>query len=320
MGDDWTQNVIKQEDRTVDFKTVAKGTKTEHRFVLKNPFEDTLHLSSITSSCLCTTPVLEGGKGELRTYEEAVITAQFRTDLFEGKRNATISVVIDKPNRAEILLNVSGDIRTDITVKPESVMYKQVEVGREHKRTFTVEYAGQNSSWRILEIKSSNKNIRAEVIDTKIQLGKKTFTVSVVLSSETGSGIIADNLYLVTNNAAGREIPIAVSATVGSVITVNPPTVFIGSLKLGEEPPMKNIVLRGTEPFKITQITCDNPAIEIPFEIAADTPPKVMYLVPIKYKNTQFPPDGKLQALVKIKTDNKGQQPEIYVTATVAEK
>lgn len=325
FGEDWTQHIIKQEDRSFDFKSVAKGATAEHRFVLNNPFEDTLHLKSIESSCLCTMPILEGNKQEIKTYEEAVITAQFRSDVFEGKRNATICVMIDKPNRAEILLNIQGDIRTDVKVSPHSVQFGQVKAGEEHMGTFTVNYTGQNSNWRILEIKSGNENIKAEITETKMQLGIKTFKVSVTLNGKSANGHIAENIYLITNDtSAGREIPIRVQATVGSVITVTPQTVFLGSFKADKESPVKNAVVRGTNPFKITKITCENPAVKIPFEINPDAPPKVMYLLPIQYKNTEtgakIPEDGIMQAKVEIETDNAELKPAFYVTAKIGQE
>jgi hypothetical protein len=325
-GDDvsWTQRVIKMEDRCYDFKTVAKGTQSEHRFVFRNPFEETLHIASYTSSCTCTTPLLEGDKDTLQTYDETAIIAQFRTDRFENQKSATISVVIDKPYRAEIQLNVRGEIRSDITVTPNSVLLGSIKEGVETSRTLSVVYTGQNSNWRLVDFKCNNEHLKAELVDTEMHVGKKIFRVKVTMNDKTPSGNIAEHLYFISNDPAHRrEIPIYVQATVGTQINVVPPTVFLGTLKPGEASPVKTAVVRGTQPFRIKKIVCDNPAVIIKNlkggeGAAEDKPALPVYPLSVRYTNPVSgegsPQDGKILAKVRIETDNPDLTPAFNVT------
>jgi len=320
---DWLQHVIPAKERSFDFQTVAKGGTPEHRFVLKNPLQEPLHIANVTSSCTCTTVDFDTEKSILQTYEEFVITVRLRGDMFEGQRNATLTVVIDEPNRAEIQLNIRGVIRTNLKVSPNFIDFGNVESENKPSRTLTVTYTGSNSQWRIVDTRCDNEFIRTDIIHDSSDIGQKVFKVNVSLDPSTPHGRIDSRLFLITNEAAGRrEIPILIRATVGTVMSVSPPTLFLGSLPPGEPSPKKFAIVSGTKPFCITKIECDNPAVEISWDIDNNAPPKVRHIIPIFYRNPVdgegSPKDGVMLAAVQITTDIPGLAPTtFYVTMSV---
>ncbi|MDR0336374.1 MAG: DUF1573 domain-containing protein [Planctomycetaceae bacterium] len=318
----WTQNMIKNEDRFFDFKTVAKGVHAEHRFVLKNPFTEPVHIASVTSSCSCTSPYVLDGKDEIQTYEETAIVARFRTDLYEGFKNATLTVVIDKPYRAEFQLNVRGDIRSDITMEPTLIKFDNTKEGEEITRTLNIVYSGSNSAWKIVDFKSNNEHLSGKILEFQPTLGKITAKVQVSLDPKTPRGHFLDRLFLITNDhESRREIPILVQGTVGTVINITPQTVFLGYLKPGEESSVKSVIIRGTKPFRIKKILCDNPQVEINYTPQEENPPKIIYKIPIRYANSQngdgSPIDGKMRAEINFETDIPKLTPTFYVTAAI---
>ncbi|MDR1268892.1 MAG: DUF1573 domain-containing protein [Planctomycetaceae bacterium] len=318
----WTQNMIKNEDRFFDFKTVAKNVHAEHRFVLKNPFTEPVHIASVTSSCSCTSPYILDGKEEIQTYEETAIVARFRTDLYEGPKNATLTVVIDKPYRAEFQLNVRGEIRSDISIEPNLVKLDNIKEGEETTRTLNIVYTGSNSSWKIVDFKSNNEHLTGKILEFQPTLGKITAKVQVLLDAETPRGHFIDRLFLVTNDhESRREIPILVQGTVGTVINITPQTVFFGYLKTGEESSIKSVIIRGTKPFRIKKLLCDNPKVEINYTPQEESPPKIIYKIPIRYTNPAegegSPTDGKMRAEIKIETDIPDLTPTFFVTTAI---
>jgi len=323
---DWLQHVIPAKERSFDFQTVAKGGIPEHQFVLKNPLQEPLRIANVTSSCTCTTVDFDTEKSVLQTYEEFIITARLRGDMFDGQRNATLSVVIDKPNRAEIQLNVRGKIRTDLKVSPNFIDFGNVEPEKEPSRTLTLTYTGSNSQWRIIDVRCNNEFIRTDMIHDSASIGQKVFKVKVSLEPSTPHGSMNSYLFLITNDATGyREIPILIRATVGTVISVSPPTLFLGSLPPGEPSPGKLVVVSGTKPFRITKIECDNPEVEIAWAMDESVPPKVRSMIPILYRNPVegegSPKDGIMLAAVQITTDIPGLPPTtFYVTMSVQKK
>jgi len=50
----WAEKMF--QERTHDFGDVARGAKAEFRYELTNLYEEEVHISSVTSTCGCTTP------------------------------------------------------------------------------------------------------------------------------------------------------------------------------------------------------------------------------------------------------------------------
>lgn len=324
---DWEQHVIPAKDRTFDFKTVAKGAIPEHQFVLTNPLLETIHIQSIATSCSCATvdfDVTDDEKSILKTYEKTFVTVRLRGDMLEGSQNATITVTIDEPHHAEIQLNVRGEVRTDLNIVPRDFIdFGNVELGKEQSRTLTVTYTGSNTQWRLVDTHCENESIRTEITSESF-VGKKIFKIKVILDKSAPHGRLNTLLTLLSNDSGRRrEIPVSIRAAVGTVINVSPPHLSLGMLSPGEASPMKNVIVRGTKPFRITQIECNHPGIEIPLEINADEPPKILYSVPIIYRNPieegGAAHGGVLRAIVRVSTDIPGLTATFFVTASVRE-
>ena len=322
----WTQGVIKDADRKFDFKTVAKGTKSEHRFILNNPYVENLHIASVSSSCTCTTPFVLDDKKELQTYEKTAIVAHFHTEAFEGLKVATITVMIDRPQRAEIQLQVQGTIRSDISMSQKEIRFGSVNQGQGAERTVDVVYSGAAANWRIVDFSSSNKNLSGEIVEEKPELGKITTKVKIKLAADTPQGTINERFCMISNDPdMRRELPILVSATVGKVLTVTPPVQFLGYLKPGVPSVQKETVIRGTDRFKITKIECDDPNVEIKFTPDPDAL-KTFYLIPVVFKNPlEGSPKlnketGELLAVVSVETDDPTRKLSFNVTANIDSK
>lgn len=316
----WTQNIIKKEDRHFDFKTVAKGTRSEHRFVIKNPFVENIHISSVSSSCTCTTAYIEDNKDVLQTNETATIIAQLHTDRFDGRKNATITVVLDKPSPAAFQLDIRGEIRSDLSITPNWLRFDNAKFGEISERTVTIGYTGASANWKIMDFKSDNENLSAEIVDTQAKPGLITTKIKVKLGDKMPKGAFVSRLLLISNDDANRrEIPIVVRGTVGKLISVSPQNVFLGFLQKGQLSPIKTVTVRGTAPFKIERLLCNNPAVQVDFQGKPEDPPRIFYSMPIRYVNPESGPgsmkDGKLDALVQIETDDPEAQPTFKVTA-----
>ena len=324
---DWLQHVIPNKERSFDFKTVAKGAIPEYQFVLKNPLQEPIHIVSVTPSCTCTTVVFDREKTVLQTYEKFEIAVKLQGDAFEGQRNSTLTVVIDQPNRAEIQLNIRGEIRSDLKISPaDFIDFGNVAPEKGASRTLTVSYTGSNTQWRIVDVRCDNEFIHADIANDFSNIGQRKFNITVSLDKSAPNGNLRTLLFLITNDGATRrEIPISIKATVGTVINVTPSPLFFGALPPGKPSPQKNVVLRGTMPFRILKIECDNPAVEISWTMDAQASPKGMHLIPISYRNPiegEGAPkdDGTMLAVIRVTTDIPGVSPEFYATMSVQKK
>ena len=76
-----------------NFGTVAKGSKTEFRFVFRNIYKEDLHVVGVRTSCGCTSP--EVTVRDLKTHETGEVIAKFNTRTFLGQHGATLTVTFD---------------------------------------------------------------------------------------------------------------------------------------------------------------------------------------------------------------------------------
>ena len=138
-----------------NFGTVAKGSKTEYRFVFRNMYKEDLHVVGVRTSCGCTSP--EVTKHDLKTHETAEVVAKFNTRTFLGQHGATLTISFDKPFFAEVQLRVAGNIRGDVTFDPPFVDLGNVDLGKGASRSVRVTHIG-SAPWEIKDVRSINPN------------------------------------------------------------------------------------------------------------------------------------------------------------------
>ncbi len=241
-----------------DFGTVARGSKAEFDFTLSNLYIDDVHIVTAYSSCGCTS--VDVVNPTLKTYQEGAIRAVFNTPTFLGSRAATITVVIDKPMPAEVLLHVRGVIRGDVVFEPGSVQLGDVQEGTPVERKVRVNRSGWGD-WQITEVKSSNPHLSAKVANTSRQNGWTTADLSVTLDKDAPAGYLQDHLLLVTSEGQSIQMPLAVEGRVVSNLTVSPSSLFMGIVQPGQEV-TKSLVVKGTRPFKVLRIACEDKAFK----------------------------------------------------------
>jgi hypothetical protein len=92
------------DDPAKDFGTVPRGTTLIHQFRLKNTTSDTLHVSSVRSSCQCAVPTV--GRAELQPGETTAVTVTIDTRKYSGSRVFTVFVQFDRPFVQETRLTI----------------------------------------------------------------------------------------------------------------------------------------------------------------------------------------------------------------------
>ena len=122
---EWVQKMFKT--TTHDFGTVARGSKAEFRFPVKNVFEEDARIVSVTSSCHCIAPQIT--RRELKSQETSEIVAELNTRDFQGPRTVTLTVTVECVSRATIELRLTGNIRSDVVTQPGAIDFGSVPFG-----------------------------------------------------------------------------------------------------------------------------------------------------------------------------------------------
>jgi hypothetical protein len=304
---DWARKMFT--DTSHDFGTLARGAKAQYQFKFTNPYVEPAHVAAIRSSCGCTTA--EATKSDLKTWENGEIVANFNTNAFLGSHSATITVTFDKPYAAEVQLQITGTILSDVVLQPGMVELGTVDAGQGAERKIVLTHTGR-SDWGISDVQSANTNFEVEVNENRRANGSVIYELLVRLKPSSPAGYINDQLFLVTNDAEAPRIPIDVVGRVVAEVTVSPSSLALGTLTPGQAV-TKNVVIRSKKPFKVLGIVCDDDfSCKLPDEA------REVQLIPITFTAPHQP--GKIAKTIKIKTDlGENAVPPVSCQATVVD-
>ena len=291
-----------------NFGTVAKGSKTEFRFVYRNLYEEDVHVSSVRTSCGCTQPAIT--KKLIETHETGEIVAVFNTRTFLGQHGATLTVTFDQPFQAEVQLRVAGNVRGDVTFEPSSVNLGNVDLGRGAEQVVRVSHIG-STPWEITDVRSANVNFEVLLSEPQHTGSQSAYELTLRLKPDAPAGYINDQLILVTNDPRASQIPMDVEGRVVAEVTVSPQLLALGNVVQGGTV-TKNIVVRANRPFCVTGIVCNDGCLSCP---AKETPAKV-HILPVTFQAGDV--GGRIERELTITTDlGVGAVPVVTVQALV---
>lgn len=288
---DWADGLFPV--KTHDFGTVAVASKTEFVFPIRNNTNQDIRISNVRASCGCTTPILK--QQWIKSGEEGQLIARYNTDSFWGKKGATLTVVIDRPQFAEVQLRVDGYIRRDVVVNPGAVDFGKVSVGETAERRVSVAYAGR-SDWQILSVQSPRPYVTTEIVEKSRTGQLVNYDLIVKMKEGAPVGFMRDELVLKTNDRSMVQVPLMMMAQVESPLTVAPATIAIDSMKPGEDRAIR-LVVQGVKPFKVTDIVSEG--FEIAFDESAEA--KTVQIINIRLAATDNV--GEIKQSLIVKTD-----------------
>lgn len=262
-----------------DFGTVAVASKTEFRFPVQNTTGRPMHIASVRTSCGCTTAIVE--TPYIEPGQTGWITARYNTDTHRGKKGATLTVVLDQPFYTEVRLRVDGYIRQDMVFHPGAVDFGNQSLGQELSRTVKILYAGR-PDWAVVDVLSSKPWMSVDVKQESRSGSNATYALTVKLDPSAPAGSFQDELIVVTNDRSMPRVPLRVSGTLESELTISPQSIALGAVKPGEVIE-KKLVIRGKEPFVIENLEANG--WQVAFEPV--TEPKTTHII-----NVRFTADG----------------------------
>jgi hypothetical protein len=304
---DWAKKMFQNSSH--EFGIVARGSKQEYAFVLTNLYKEDVHVSGLRSTCGCTTPRIT--KDRIKTHEQTEVIVAYNTRSFLGAKGATITVIIDEPYYAEVQLTVSGYIRSDVVFQPGAVEFGSVDAGQSTSQKVNVSYAGRED-WEIMDVRSANEHFEVELEETLRNGGRVNYDMIVRLKPDAPPGYIHDQLLIVTNDSGGSQVSLPVEGQVVSAISVSPAALFLGVLKPGESV-KKRLVVRGSKPFRIVSVKCDDESFTFD---TSDAESKPLHFVPVEFKaNSET---GQIERKIQIETDlGQGFSAQCVANATI---
>ncbi len=295
-----TEQIIPAAQRAHDFGAVARAAKTEHRFEIRNPFKQPMHLASISASCGCTTPIIE--TQIIQPGETGSVLARFNTGTFSGDRKASLNLTIDQPTFMQLQLNVKGYIRSDIVINPGELNFGTVPEGEAKEIEANIEYAGR-SDWKITSVNSNSTFIDASFEEIQRTAGRVAYRVKAKLAPGAQAGAQSTMLTLQTNDNRLKSVPLAVNAQIQAPLSVSPGSVALGEMKPGQ-PIKQRILVKGTQPFQITEVRAAD--MQVNFEPTEEAKAIQFLNVTLTPESTLGSGEGKTKLIIT--TDMDGQR------------
>ncbi len=306
----WAEKIFSE--RTFDFRTVGRGTKSEHYFEMRNPFKEDVHIAAVRTSCGCTSPTLT--QETLKTYETGAVIATFNTSSFIGKKAATITVVFDKPYFAEVQLKVTGYIRTDVTFDPPEVAFGEFSAGEVREQEVVITHIG-SKPWEITDVRSHCEHLKVKLDPPERLPGKVRYRMLVQTKTTIPEGELRERLTLISNDRDFPTTEMAIEGRVRETLTVSPAAISLGTITT-DELVEQRLVVKGDEPFEVREVKCSDSRFS--FEIPEGK--KKLHFVKLKFQGDGG--EGVVSQEIRIVTDLAGERSATCVAtgSTVANK
>ncbi|MBN2021333.1 MAG: DUF1573 domain-containing protein [Pirellulales bacterium] len=299
----WARNMF--QTTTHDFGALARGAKAEFAFTFENIYLEDAHVSHVRTSCGCT--LVKHPTEIIKTYQKGQIIASVDTRGFLGRKDATITVVFDKPYAAEVQLHVHSYIRSDIVFQPGAIDFGSIRQGQGGQHKTVISYAGRDD-WAITAVESPRPYLSTKLVELDRNLGRVTYELSVELKPDAPKGYLGEYLTVRTNDADATKsrVPLAVEGVVVPPLAVRPAALALDA-KVGAPPVTRNLVVQGFAPFRVIEVTCPDPRItcQVPTEV------KKFHVIPVTFAPGTVP--GKTDVAIEIKTDLDGASVSLQI-------
>lgn len=163
-------------------------TVGEHTFVIENAGETPLLLAGGKSSCKCTLSDL--AQAEVAPGEAYEVTLRWNSGHASREFNQSATVITNDPQRPELQLRVSGEVRAVLAALPTSLPLGRLIPEEESRFQFAV-YSQVWESMEIVEVKCSNEHFTGRVSPTGFE---KSYAFDDEIRNAT-STVAIDLLY-----------------------------------------------------------------------------------------------------------------------------
>ncbi len=303
-------------EKAFNFGNLALHAEAEHRFAFKNIYKEDVEIISAQSNCSCTNVTVS--KRVIKSQEVGEIIARVDTSgkIHTGRRKVTVTVRFGKPQPAEIQLQVQSFIRADVVFNPGNVEFGTVSQGHGSQKKVLLEYHGSNPNWRLSQIKKTTPAIAAVAQPISGGYGGKAYEVTVTLNETAEPGYINGKIQFIANDGDGQSVFVPVHALVMAPLMATPTHLQIGVVHPGESV-SKNLVLRGSVPFKIEKISSSDSRVSF---LTADLESK-LHIIPVTFRAGENQSGEEINQQIHIVTSKKDLDPiDIPLTGYISEE
>lgn len=273
-AENWAEKMFPVQSH--NFRVVGRGAKSEYRFEFTNPYEQDVHIASVRTSCGCTTPTVS--ERTVGTHQTGEVVAALNTDSFIGQKAATVTVIFDRPSYAEVKLNVSGYIRTDISFDPPELNFGEFRSGETPEQEVTITHLG-NPNWEITDVRSECRELKVRLLSVERNTRQVNYRMSVRIDGPLSDGELRERLTLISNDASFPTTEMLLFGRVTPVVSISPAAISLGDLNANANKEQR-LVVRSDQEFEIRNVLCEDPRVE--FEVGSGK--KKVHFIKLRFR------------------------------------
>ena len=240
-----------------DFDSIPQGKILEHQYILRNSGDEELEIQRIVPACGCTVPELKNKV--IAPGEETVLSVQFNTYGMYGRKEKTVRLYTNDPERPAALLTLKGEIEPEVLVEPYRIDFGKVTHSPDTTagvvRRVNIQIRDGLRA-RIGELSTRSKWIEIKEIE---RVKHKRVIAEIRLKAGAPIGEFRDRVVIRVSGAQQRTVNLPIYASVRKQIELEPPVVALGMLTPGSMVEREvRIFNNGQVPLQILSLTSKN--------------------------------------------------------------
>jgi hypothetical protein len=177
-----------------DFGSVEQGAPVEHVFRLRNTGTDALRVDHVKGTCACTVGVATGEA--IAPGDEAWVTVQLDTARLAGRTTKTATVYTSDPVTPTIPVTLTGEVLTDLVVRPAPLYVGHIRRGAVVRREVAVTPGRPGGTASVVSVEPSSPRVRAWLGGPSDGGGQRV----VVEIEATSTGRFSDDVVIRTTS------------------------------------------------------------------------------------------------------------------------
>lgn len=258
-------------DPLKDFGTVARGSKIEWSFTLKNTGDKPLEILSVQPTCGCTVAEFDRAiqPGSTGKVHAVVDTTQFSGPISKG-----ITVTSNDPTQPAAQLTMRAIVKPYVDVYPAGFMRFMLLEGESATQS-AILYSEEEKPLEIVRVDVPSEEVKVDLVkiekvEERIDSGRpgqNQYKINVtVTGSEKKLGPLAEKIKIVTNSEHQPEYSFNLSGFVRPGYLVNPGILNFGEISSSDPAAVRTIAVRTNrtataDQFKVTKVESSNAAV-----------------------------------------------------------
>jgi len=288
---------------TFNFGKVDQGQDVSHAFKFRNTGDSELIIEKVQSSCGCTAAL--ASSKNIGPGEEGEIRATFKTKGYQGRSTKAIRVQTNDPNVANITLRLTGEILTEVMVKPRSLNFGNLKRGTTTGREIDVTFSSDEEI-QIKKIESTSEHFKTAVEPYESEAGRGA-KITVSAKADIPLGRIKEKILVHTTSSKSPTLTVPIYVYVQGDITVSPMVLSFSKTSAGGVKERDLKVSTTAEAFAILDVEVKEDLFSAEVETVEQGKE-----YSIKVMLNEEASEGRIHEALLIHTDNK-EQPEIRV-------